>query len=187
MKRIFVLSAVVVMAACNSNEPTKTGSTADSVKPAAEVTMPAAIKSPYAIGYSSSFAVDDPKNAETLLALWKDYDNGDLSAAKDMFADTVVFLLSDGTVLHGPKDSVIAVAQKHRDMSAKVVSRVNAIMALKSLDRNEHWALIWGGEVDTDKKGKVDSSNIQETWRFNNDGKANLMFQYMQAAAPPKK
>ncbi len=51
-------------------------------------TMPA-IKSPYPIGYSSDFEKDDPKNAETLLALWKAWDNGDLAAAKDMFADSV--------------------------------------------------------------------------------------------------
>ena len=60
-------------------------------------------------------------------------------------------------------------------------------MASKSVDKNEHWALIWGKEVDTDKKGKVDSSYLQETWRFNNDGKDDLMFQYRQAATPPKK
>ena len=186
MKKIFVLSAVVVMAACNSNESAKTGAMADSAKAVIEVTTPA-IKSPYAIGYSSSFAIDDPKNAETLLALWKDYDNGDLSAAKDMFADTVDFYFSNGAIMHGTRDSIIAVAQKHRDMSAKVVSSVNAITALKSLDKNEHWALIWGKEVDTDKKGKTDSIYLQETWRFNKDGKADMVYQFSQATTPPKK
>ncbi len=96
MKRFFVFSAIVVLAACNSNESTKTDATADSVKPASETTMPA-IKSPYPIGYSSDFEKDDPKNAETLLALWKAWDNGDLNAAKDMFADSVELHFSDGS------------------------------------------------------------------------------------------
>lgn len=186
MKKIFVLSAVVVLAACNSNESTKTDATGDSVKTVAETNMPA-IKSPYPIGYSSDFEKDDPKNAETLLALWKDWDNGDLTAGKDMFADSVEMYFSDGSSMHSTKDSVIAEAQKFRSTFASAVSSVDAVMASKSVDKNEHWALIWGKEVDTDKKGKVDSSYLQETWRFNKDGKADLMFQYRRAIAPSKK
>ena len=60
-------------------------------------------------------------------------------------------------------------------------------MAVKSTDKKENWALIWGKEIDTDKKGKVDSFYLQETWRFNKDGQADLFFQYRQAATPPKK
>ena len=186
MKRFFVFSTVVVLAACNSNESTKTGATADSVKPVAEATMPA-IKSPYPIGYSSDFEKDDPKNAETLLALWKAWDNGDLAAAKDMFADSVELHFSDGSSMHSTRDSVLAEAQKFRSTFSKAVSSVDAVMASKSVDKNEHWALIWGKEVDTDKKGKVDSSYLQETWRFNNDGKANFMLQYRRTIAPSKK
>jgi hypothetical protein len=187
MKKFIVLSAVVILAACNSNESTKTdATTADSVKTATAETMPA-IKSPYPIGYSSDFEKDDPKNAESLLTLWKDWDNGDLSAHKDMFADSVEMYFSDGSSMHSTKDSVIAGAQKYRNTFAKAVSSVDAVMASKSVDKNEHWALIWGKEVDTDKKGKADSSYLQETWRFNNDGKADLMFQYRRTATPPKK
>jgi hypothetical protein len=62
---------------------------------------------------------------------------------------------------------------------------VDAIMAVKSTEKNENWALAWGMEKNTDKKGKIDSSYIQETWRFNKAGKADLMYQYRQAA--PKK
>jgi len=57
---------------------------------------------------------------------------------------------------------------------------------VKSTDKNENWALIWATEVRTDKKGKVDSTNFQETWRLDKDGKANLLFQYAMATAPPK-
>ncbi|MDE3125689.1 MAG: hypothetical protein KGK14_09260, partial [Bacteroidota bacterium] len=58
---------------------------------------------------------------------------------------------------------------------------------IKSIDKNENWALIWGKEVDTYKNGKKDSTHIQETWRFNKDGKADLFYQFKAAAAPPKK
>jgi len=42
--------------------------------------------------------MDDPKNAESLLAIWKAYDNGDLNASKELFADTVEASLGDGSV-----------------------------------------------------------------------------------------
>jgi len=186
MKKFFVLSAVVMLAACNSNESANKEAMSDSVKSMSETTMPA-IKSPYPIGYSSNFEKDDPKNAETLLALWKDWDNGDLTPGKDMFADSVEMHFSDGSSMHSTKDSVIAAAQKLRSTFASAASSVDAVMALKSVDKNEHWALIWGKEVDTDKKGKVDSSYLQETWRFNNDGKVDFMLQYRRTANPPKK
>ncbi len=183
MKKIFVfLASAAMVAACNSNEPAKT----DTMAPAKDSTMPA-INSPYAIGYSSQFAMDEPKNAETVLNLWKVWDAGDLTAAKDMFADSVELHFADGSMLHSVRDSIIASAQSFRNTFSSSVSSVDAVMAVKSTDKNENWALIWGKEVDTDKKGKVDSFYLQETWRFNKDGKVDRMYQFKQAATPPKK
>ena len=187
MKKIWVLATVVLLAACNSsNEPAKV----DSMKSGSDTTSTptiADINSPYPITYSSKFVMDNPKNAETLLTLWKDWDNGNLSAHKDMFADTVTLHFSDGSMMHSSRDSVIAAAQGFRNSFASSVARVDAIMAVKSTDKNENWALIWGMEKNTDKKGKVDSSYLQETWRFNKDGKADLFYQFRAAATPPKK
>lgn len=182
MKRFFVLALMAMVAACNSNEPSKDNST----KPASDSTMQR-INSPYTIGYSSDFVIDNPKNAETLLMLWKDWDNGNLSAHKDIFADTVEMHFAEGAMFRGSRDSAIAAAQSARNTYTSAVSSVDAVIAAKATDKNENWALIWGKEVDTDKKGKTDSFYLQETWRFNKDGKADLMFQYKQQAAPPKK
>ncbi len=186
MKKILVLFSVATLAACNSNEPAKV----DSMKSTSDTTstpIMADINSPYPVGYSSKFMMGDPKNAETILTLWKDWDNGNLSAHKDMFADSVELHFSDGSMMHSVRDSVIAAAQSFRNTIANSVSSVDAITALKSTDKNENWALIWGKEVDTDKKGKVDSFYLQETWRFNKDGKTDLLYQFRAAGAPPKK
>jgi len=186
MKKIFILASVAVFTACNSsNEPAKVDSMGTG-KDSTATTM-RDINSPYAIGYSSKFAMDDPKNAETLLAIWKSWDNGNLSAAKDMFADSVEMHFANGSMAHSTRDSILADGQKFRNTIASSVSSVDAITALKSIDKNENWALIWGKEVDTDKKGKVDSFYLQETWRFNKEGKADLVYQFRAAGAPPKK
>jgi len=182
MKKFFVLASVAMFAACNSNEPAKT----DAMKSGTDSSVQN-INSSYEIRYSSKFAMGDPKNAENLLTLWKDWDNGNLSAHKDIFADSVEMHFSDGSIMHTGRDSAIAAAQNFRNTFASSVSTVEAITAVKSTDKNENWALIWGKEVDKDKIGKVDSFYLQETWRFNKDGKADLFFQYRAAGAPPKK
>ena len=182
MKQLFLFAAVAMVASCNSKN---SGST-DTMSPTTDTTAQK-INSPYPIQYSSDFSMDKPQNAETLLKLWKDWDNGDLSVDKDLFADTVEIHFSDGGVLRASRDSVTAAAQQVRNSMSKSVSTVNAIMAVKSNDKNENWALIWGKEVDTDKGGKIDSFYLQETWRFNKNGKANLFYQFRGEATPPKK
>jgi len=183
MKKVLLFATMAVLAACNSNTPAATNDTA---KPATDSAV-AEIQSPYAVDYSSKFAMDNPKNAETVLKLWKDWDAGNLMASKDVFADSIMLNFSDGSSMHGHRDSVLAGVQQFRNTFASAVSTVNAVMAVKSRDKDENWALIWGKEVDTDKKGKVDSFYLQETWRFNKEGKADLVYQFKSAAAPPKK
>jgi len=185
MKKILAIASLAMLAACNSPESAKTD---DAMKTSADSTAQVPdITSPYKIGYSSKFVIDDPNNAETLLTLWKDWDNGNLGAHKEIFADSVEMHFADGSMMHSTRDSIIAAAQNYRNSFATAVSSVDAVMAVKSTDKDENWALIWGKEIDTDKKGKIDSFYLQETWRFNKAGKANLFFQYKQAAAPPKK
>lgn len=185
MKKPLALAALAIFAACNSNAPaSKTDSTASTPDSASMVKT---IHSPYDIRYSSKFVMDDPKNAESLLAIWKAYDNGDLSAGRDLFADTVEAQLADGTHMRASRDSMLAGIQAYRNSFRSAVDKVDAIMAVKSTDRNEHWALIWGTEINTHKDGKIDSTDLQETWRFNENGKANLVFQYKSKGAPPAK
>ena len=185
MKLNSAIALAVFFAACNS-APAPAHQKTDS----AAAATPKLIKSPYDIMYSSNFAIDDPKNAETLLALWKTYDEGDLSKGKDMIADSIEMHLGNGMTMHTTRDSATAMVQAIRSSYKSAVDRVDAVMALKSVDKNEHWALIWGTEIDTHKDGKVDSTELHEVWRFNSAGKADMIIQYTRPAAPaapPKK
>lgn len=181
MKRLMLIAVVAMIASCNS----KNSSSTDSMSSPTDSTAQK-INSPYPVQYSSDFSMDLPKNAETLLSLWKDWDNGNLSVSKDKFADTVEMHFANGATMRVARDSALAAAQQARNSIGNAVSTVDAIMPVKSNDKKENWALIWGKEVDTDKGGKVDSFYLQETWRFNEDGKANLFYQYRAAANPPK-
>ncbi len=181
MKKIFVLALAGFIAGCTAKNAGSTESATTTSEPTVQMKD---IVSPYPVGYSSKFVMDDPKNAESLLSLWKAWDNGDLSKVKDLFADSVEMHFAGGFVLKGSRDSIIAVGQRQRSALQSSVSSVDAIMAVKSTDKNEHWALIWGMNRDT-QNGKTDSSYVQETWRFDSTGRANFMLQYQQAATPP--
>ena len=189
MKKILIVTSMAFFAACNSSTDkakVDSMSAGTDTTAAATITMPA-INSPYEIGYSSKFEIADPKYAETVLGLWKDWDNGNLMNSKDRFADSITLHFSNGAMIHASRDSALAMAQAERNKLASSVSTVDAVMSVKSTDKGENWALIWGKEVDTDKKGKVDSSELQETWRLNKDGKADLVYQFRATFAPPKK
>ena len=175
------LCAFALLTGCGGNSSSSASSSPDSpriVNDSAAVMQP--IKSPYPILYSSSFAIDEPKNAETILALWKAYDAGNLSSVKDLFADTVDVYLAGGMHMRASRDSTIAGIQGFRNSLAAAVDQVNAVMAVKSTDKNEHWVLVWGQEKDTHKNGKVDSVQLQETWRLDANGKANLLYQFAE-------
>jgi hypothetical protein len=183
MKKNLLFACLFILVSCNSNQPAQK----EPAKPAPDSMAVQNINSPYAIGYSSKFIMGNPKYAENILTLWKDYDNGNLSTHKDLIADSMTAYLGNGARMHASRDSVIAGIQRHRNMMSAAVDRVDAVMAVRSADKNEDWVLIWGTETDTYKNGKIDSVYLQETWRMNKDGKADLLFQYTRPTAPPKK
>ena len=181
MRKMFVFCLAAGFAACNSKE-----AKVDSMSTSGDSTAQDNLSYAYTATYSSKFEMGDPKNSQIILNIWKTWDEGDLSKAKDLFADSVEMHLANGMIDKGPRDSVIAHAQAYRSTLESVTSTVEVFLPTKSVDKNENWVGIWGKEVSKDKKGNIDSSYLQETWRLNKDGKIDFMMQYNRPAAPPK-
>ena len=139
--------------------------------------------SPYTATYSSKFQIGDPKYAQIILKLWKDWDDNTIDQSANMFADTVTIYHPDGTILKG-KEQNLADAKKYRSQFTTVKSTIHAFVNLKSTDHNENWVAIWGTEEDTGKDGKMISNELHEVWRFNKDGKIEMMRQF-HAKTPP--
>ncbi|HEX5150713.1 MAG TPA: nuclear transport factor 2 family protein [Parafilimonas sp.] len=185
MRKLIFTATIAAIVSCNSTPSSNTQAATDNstTSPAVEQDVAYA----YPINYSSKFTTGDPKNSQAVLNIWKAFDNGDLASAKDYFADSVEMHFSDGSMIHSVRDSVIAEAQSYRNTLSAVSSSIDAVTAIKSIDQDENWALVWGMEKETHKDGKIDSVALQETWRFNKDGKADLMFQFAAKRNPPKK
>ena len=185
MKRIFIALLPVLLVACNNEKTAEPTTAAAEAKPNVPSNMHG-----FTPKYSASFVMDSAANTETVLALWDEWKSGDLSASRSHFADTVAFFLADGTSMTGPADSLIKGMQDYRSSFKGMEVAVEAVFAAKSTDKDENFVAIWGTEIQTDMKGKVDTVSLQETWRFNKAGKVDLMFQAkrkgMLPQPPPK-
>jgi len=183
MKKILLVAAVAALAACNNT--TDNAKVESMNKDSGSTKMDDNMNYPYSPDYSHNFEIGNTKNVMAILQLYKDWDNNTIENSKNAFAemnDTLVF--ASGDILTGSRDSIIATAKKIRTSMGTVQDVVHAWVPLKSTDRNEDWVLVWTREIRTDANGKKDSSELQETWRFDKDGKVNLLYQYEQQ--PPK-
>jgi hypothetical protein len=139
---------------------------------------------PYTPDYSHNFEIGSPKNALTVLQLYKDWDNNTLDNSKNSFADIDTMYFADGNMFAGTRDSFLVVANKMRGQMGNVVDSVHAWLPLRSTDKNEDWVLLWTREIATNSKGKKTARELHELWRFDKDGKVNLVYQY--EIQPPK-
>ncbi|MBD0331970.1 MAG: hypothetical protein ICV66_04885, partial [Chitinophagaceae bacterium] len=103
---------------------------------------------PYTVGYSSNFIIGNPAYTRKVLELWKDWDENMLERHPDYFADTVNMIFADGTNVKGATNALNA-AKQYRGSLASVESTIDAVMAVRSVDRNEDWVLVWGTGTET--------------------------------------
>ena len=185
MKQLSLAACILcVLVACNT--ATNTSNTNDSTAAATNTTaMNENVSYAYPVQYASDFTIGDPKYAQMVLELWKDYDNNTFSNHKDYFADSVSMDFS-GSTISGTRDSIINSAIAHRSSLKNAVSSVEVVTALKPKGKDETWVCVWGKEVDTHNNGKIDSVYLNENWMFNKDGKIVYMSQ-LQATPPAKK
>jgi hypothetical protein len=187
MKKILLLSTTCLFIFSCANNADKTAtSSSDTTKVAASSTTTPAVDYPYTATYSSQMEVGDPNNSKKILEIYKDYDNGNLLAHKEYFADSIAFDLASGNTVMGTRDSILNTAQKERNNMKSVEDKIITFVPSHAKDKGENWVSVWTKEIDTHKDGKIDSTFLNENWMFNKDGKISYMVQLSAKAAPPK-
>src|SRR5687767_1381889 len=129
MTKTFVAIISVWFISCNTAEkemPKEETAAAETVAAPSAITN----MSGYTPSYSASFAMGDAINAETVLALYKSWDNGNLDPLKNSFSDSVAFYLSDGTVIAARRDSAIATMQQYRNLFSAISNTVHAVFPI---------------------------------------------------------
>lgn len=164
------LFALTLLAACHAPE--------HNAAPGANAAKPANDSLPYQATYSSRFESGSPEHAATILKAWRAFDDGKPADSRSLFADSVQFYMRDASSLSGKTDSILPMIQQWRSGFKFVRSTPHAWVSLRSTDKQENWVYIWGTEVSEDNAGKRDSLAIQESWRLDEAGKIDLMYQY---------
>jgi hypothetical protein len=85
--------------------------------------------------------------------------------------------MADGWKFAGSRDSLMKLMKQKRGEYSEVNSVIVGIIPLRATDLKENWVSILGTEYTT-MKNKKDSADIQEYWRFNKDGKIDMMHSY---------
>jgi hypothetical protein len=169
-KLLFVFLIVVILFSCNTS-PKQT----DSKNSGSQTSS---ISLPFPIDYSSEFEIGDQKYAQSILEISKDYDNNTIQNSANKFADSVLFHMPDGTVLNGPRDSVLAAVIGARSSLASATDYFYSVVVLKPKGKEETWVCFWEKEVDVTKDGKKDSTLLNDNWMFNKEGKIAAIYQY---------
>ena len=89
MKQLLTAAcALYLLAACNN--ATTSSPSADTTAATVTSDQNQNVTYAYPVEYSSDFTIGDPKYAQTVLELWKDYDNNTFDRGADNFSDSVV-------------------------------------------------------------------------------------------------
>lgn len=167
-KLLFIATLSVLLFSCKEKKEDKPATTT-------QVTMA------LPISYSSSFEMGDPAYAAMIVkGSWKDWVANDMDNMKSWVADTCVAFQANNMMTKGV-DSLLAAWKKGRAAYSSCRDSIDAVMSVRSTDKNENWVLVWATAYDTKLDGSIDTSAVQETWRINKDGKADLLYQFDRA------
>lgn len=132
----------------------------------------------YEPSYSASFEIGNPDYAEMIIqGSWKDWEDNNLDNMVNWVSDTITAYHSNNEVVQG-LDNMMALWKGHRANYSSSKPTINAVMSVRSTDRNEDWVLVWGTSIDTKIDGTADTVTLMETWRINAAGKADLLLQF---------
>jgi hypothetical protein len=139
---------------------------------------------PYKAGYSSDFTMGNMENAKMILLLYKDFEN-QVWTKDGWFADTVTVIIPNGTVIKG-KDSVLNAFKKQRAGLSSTSFTMDAIIPLKSQDRDQDWVALWGHQQMTlaDNTAGSTSVDFQTIWGFNREKK--IVYVHFYEAQPSR-
>ena len=169
---ILLLSAILY--ACSSEKKSE-------VEQAAAVQEIAPPSLAYEPSYSASFEMGNPDYAEMIVqGSWKDWEDNNLDNMMNWVSDTITAYHSNNQVVHG-LDSLMARWKKARSGYTSSVPTLNAVMSVRSVNRNEDWVLVWATSIDTKTDGAIDTVALMETWRINSAGKADMLLRFDRA------
>ena len=163
MKKIFCAIIVICLfVSCHSKSDFKTIGNKDS----SEQTY----SYPYKATYSSDVTVPgNPKYAEEVLTVWKNFESGRIDSIKKYFADTLTYEDAAGHKYYGGSDGLLNIAKKDIENLDSLRFDISMWQSVHVNDKDEDWVFIWSAERRYSKNKTADTSLIHEQWKIKND------------------
>ncbi len=179
MKRLFLFACTALMAAgCNNSSDSKDTKTTDSAGKAAPATA-AKMDYPYTLDEPyKNWQPGDQQHAVTVMKSLKAFETGDIAACMAGFGDSVDVRF-DGYRARLSHDSLMKQFTAQRANYASIVIKMGDWESVISEDKKEQWVTMWYKQVETDKKGKVDSMSVVDDAKIEN-GKIVLLDEKIQ-------
>ncbi len=177
MKLAILLFSIILLGACGQDKSPTTEKMTD--------TMPVAEKDSLSTNEEYSIHLDYPalysnweignkENINIILNMYKDWDDTNIAAMENVFADSVTLDMPDGNRIKSTKQGVINRLKKFRSSYSSTANKVLAIYPLKNMETDGEWVNALVYNKWTYKNNKRDSIMYQDLWRVK-DGKINYL------------
>jgi len=128
----------------------------------------------------SNWEIGKRDNMNTVLSLYKAWDESSVDNMKNIFADSVILDLPAGRRITSSRDNITDLLVKYRNTYATTANQVLSIYPLVNKETNDEWVSVLLYNKWTYKDNVRDSSLFQDLWKLQN-GKIYYMLSLEQS------
>ncbi len=128
----------------------------------------------------SNWEIGKRENTNTVLSLYKAWDESSVDSIKNLFADSVILDLPGGRRVTSSRDNITDVLIKYRKSFAETSNQVISIYPILNKETNDEWVAALLYNKWSYKDNRRDSSLFQDLWKLQN-GKIYYMLSLEQS------
>ncbi|HMK18801.1 MAG TPA: hypothetical protein VK492_11395 [Chitinophagaceae bacterium] len=128
----------------------------------------------------SNWEIGKRDNMNTVLSLYKAWDESSVDNIKNLFADSVILDLPGGRRVTSSRDNITDVLIKYRKSFAETSNQVISIYPILNKETNDEWVAALLYNKWSYKDNRRDSSLFQDLWKLQN-GKIYYMLSLEQS------
>src|SRR6478752_6463425 len=128
----------------------------------------------------SNWEIGKRDNMNTVLSLYKAWDESSVDNMKNIFADSIILDLPGGRRITSSRDNITDVLIKYRKSFVETSNHVISIYPILNKETNDEWVAALLYNKWSYKDNRRDSSLFQDLWKLQN-GKIYYMLSFEQS------
>ena len=180
MKITLSLLCLLFILSCGQDKPTDKTTELKVEKETATSTEPQSLTPLTYPALYSNWEIGKRENMNTVLSLYKAWDESSVDNMKNIFADSVILDLPAGRRVTSSRDNITDILVKFRSAYATTANQVISIYPLLNKETNDEWVAVLLYNKWTYKDNVRDSSLYQDLWKLQN-GKIYYMLSLEQS------